>query len=108
MIIAQIELLLQGGSLAPTVYGKLLKIYKNASQMLSLISELLDFRKLELGHITLKVSEQNLVGFVRIYNLSFNEYAVKKNIDYRFQSPADSILCWYDCQPTAKVFLQPA
>lgn len=104
LIIAQIELLLQGGSLAPTVYGKLLKIYKNASQMLSLISELLDFRKLELGHITLKVSEQNLVGFVKDIYLSFNEYAVKKNIDYRFQSPADSILCWYDANQLQKVF----
>ena len=55
LIISQIELLLQSSSLSPSVYNKLLKVYKNTYHMRNLISELLDFRKLEQGHMKLKV-----------------------------------------------------
>lgn len=104
LVIAQIELLLQSNSLAPSIYNKLLKIYKNASQMLNLISELLDFRKLEQGHISLKVSEHNIVNFIREIHLSFFEYANSRSIDYHFHSDHENIQCWYDSKQLQKVF----
>ena len=104
LVIAQMELLLQSNSLAPSIYSKLLKIYKNASQMLNLISELLDFRKLEQGHITLKVTENNIIDFIREIHLSFYEYANNRSTDYRFHSDLDSVKCWYDPKQLQKVF----
>lgn len=71
LIISQIELLLQSSSLSPSIYNKLLKVYKNTYHMRNLISELLDFRKLEQGHMKLKVYEQDIVSFLKEIYLSF-------------------------------------
>ena len=104
LILAQVELLLQSNSLAPTIYNKLLKIYKNAYHLRNLISELLDFGKLEQGHISLKVSEHNIIDFVKEIYLSFFEYAGSRNIDYQFHSEQNTIICWYDPKQLQKVF----
>ena len=71
LIISQIELLLQSSSLSPSVYNKLLKVYKNTYHMRNLISELLDFRKLEQGHMKLKVYEQDIVPFLKRFTCLF-------------------------------------
>ena len=86
LIISQIELLLQSSSLSPSVYNKLLKVYKNTYHMRNLISELLDFRKLEQGHMKLKVYEQDIVPFLKEIYLSFYEYASSRSITYNFTS----------------------
>ena len=47
------ETLLQMQAFAPSIYNKLLNVYKNGVQRRELISELLDFRKQEQGHLSL-------------------------------------------------------
>ena len=81
LIISQIELLLQSCSLSPMVYNKLLKVYKNAFHMRNLISELLDFRKFEAGHVSLKVYEQDIVSFLKDIYLSFSDYANSRSVE---------------------------
>lgn len=104
LIISQIELLLQNSSLAPSVYNKMLKIYKNTYQMRNLITELLDFRKLEQGHVTLKISRQNLTVFLKEIFLSFYEYAGNHGIRYSFSSSSEEMMCWFDAKQMQKVF----
>lgn len=104
LIISQVELLLQSSSLAPSIYNKILKIYKNSHHMRNLISELLDFRKLEQGHITLHVSEQNLVPFIKEIYLSFSEYAASRAINFQYSHSQEEIACWFDCKQMQKVF----
>lgn len=104
LIISQIELLLQSSAIAPTVYNKLLKVYKNTYHMRNLISELLDFRKLEQGHLKLKAYEQNMVPFIKEIYLSFYEYAAIHSITYRFIAPEEPLLCWFDPKQMQKVF----
>ena len=53
---------------------------------MNLISELLDFRKLEQGQMQLKVSKQDIVSFVNEIFLSFKEYASNKQIEYQFSN----------------------
>ncbi len=105
LIISQIELLLQNNRLAPSLYNKLLKVYKNSYQMRNLISELLDFRKLEQGHTKLKIAERNMVPFIKEIYLSFLEIAKNKNISYHFQTSQESVLCWIDSKQMQKVIL---
>ncbi|MDD4515912.1 hybrid sensor histidine kinase/response regulator transcription factor [Massilibacteroides sp.] len=102
LIMSQIELLLQRCKTDPFLYSKLLKIYKNSNQMRSLISELLDFRKLEQGFLKLKVSEENLVSFTKEIYLSFQDVAKNKNIDYTFQASNDPTCCWIDAKQMQK------
>ncbi len=104
LIISQIDLLLQKTSLSPSVYNKVLRIYKNAYQMRNLINELLDFRKLEQQYVTLKVGEANLIEFLKEIYLSFYEYASAHSISYQFESRDTSLLCWFDSEQLQKVF----
>lgn len=104
LMISQIELLLQSSSLAPSIYNKLLKIYRNTHNMRTLISELLDFRKLEQGHVKLKVCEQNLIPFLKEIYLSFYEYASSRSVTYLFSPAANDVPCWFDPKQLQKVF----
>ena len=104
LIITQTELLLQNSSLPPTVYNKLLRIQKNTTHMRNLINELLDFRKLEQGHVKIKASEQNIILFVKEIYFSFYEYASSRSITYGFNTPNDNINCWFDPKQLQKVF----
>ena len=72
--------------------------------MRALISELLDFRKLEQGHVKLKVYEQNIVPFLKEIYLSFYEYASSRSITYLFTSEKENINCWFDPKQMQKVF----
>ena len=64
IIIGQMEMLLQLQAFAPSVYNKILNVYKNALQLRELISELLDFRKQEQGHMKIMVSCHDLIDFI--------------------------------------------
>jgi len=63
----------------PTIYNKILSIYQNSIQLRELITELLDFRKQEQGHMKVKVSPHNIVHFLYENYLIFMEYASSKN-----------------------------
>lgn len=103
LIIGQMEMLLQVRNFALSVYNKILSIYKSGLQLQELITELLDFRKQEQGHMKIKVCEQNIVDFLYENYLLFREYAVHKEIDFKFNKTNDTIRVWYDAKQIQKV-----
>ncbi len=103
LILAQIEVLMQMDKLGGIVYNRILRIYKNAWHMRSLISELLDFRKQEQGCLKIKVEEQDLVLFTRQIYQCFTEHAQKKEINYRFDHVGEVISVWFDPLQLQKV-----
>ena len=103
LIIGQMEMLLQARTFAPSIYNRILGVYKNCLQMRELITELLDFRKQEQGYMTIKVSEHNLVDFVYESYLLFQEYAAQRQITFRFNKAQDVIPVWYDKKQLQKV-----
>lgn len=103
LIIGQMEMLLQIRSFSPSIYNRILSIYKNSLQMRELITELLDFRKQEQGYMTIKVSEHNIVDFVYENYLLFQEYALQRQITFKFNKTHDNILLWYDKKQLQKV-----
>lgn len=103
LIIGQMEMLLQIDSFSPSVYNRILGVYKNCMQMRELITELLDFRKQEQGYMTIKVSEHNIVDFVYENHLLFQEYALQRQVTFKFNKTHDSILLWYDKKQLQKV-----
>lgn len=104
LIITQTGLLLQNSSLPPTIYNKLLRIQKNTTHMRNLINELLDFRKLEQGHVKIKATELNIIPFLKEIYLSFYEYASSRSITYLFNTSGDHMDCWFDPKELQKVF----
>lgn len=103
LIISQIELLLQSDKIAPALYNRILKIYKNAWQMRNLVSELLDFRKQEQGYLKLKVECKDLLTFTREIYMRFYEHAQQKHITYRLDFTEERIELWFDPVQLQKV-----
>ena len=103
LIISQIETLLQNNKLTQQVYSKLSVIYQNSMQLRELITELLDYRKQELGHFKLKVIQSNIVNFIKDNYLLFKDFATKKNITLELTASDTDIQLWYDPKHMQKV-----
>ncbi|QOD62326.1 response regulator [Polaribacter haliotis] len=78
-------------------------MYRNASVLLQLINQLLDFRKSESGKLKLKASKNNIVNFIENIKLSFDELANFREIDYSFKSSDKNIETWFDVVNLKKV-----
>lgn len=103
LIVAQVETLLQVQNFTPAIYNKILGIYKNSIQLRELITELLDFRKQEQGHMKIKVSPHNIVHFLYENYLLFLEYASAKQINFNFEKGVDDLEVWYDQKQMQKI-----
>jgi len=103
LIIGKIEMLLQNQSFTPSVYNLVLGVYKNGLQLRELITELLDFRKQEQGHLKISVREHNIVDFLYENFLLFEEYANAKKINFVFKKEIESLSVWYDSKQLQKV-----
>lgn len=104
LIISHVDVLLQVIHLQPQVYNTILKIQRNTQQMLRLVSELLDFRKITQNYFTIELSEQDFCAFLKEVYLSFKDYAEQKHIIYEFQSRPQHIHCWFDSYQLEKVY----
>ena len=103
LIVSQVETLMQVQNFTPTIYNKVLSIYKNSLQLRELITELLDFRKQEQGHMKIKVSPHNIVRFLYENYLIFMEYASSRQINFNFEKDADNLEVWFDQKQMQKV-----
>ncbi|MCF6356416.1 MAG: ATP-binding protein [Draconibacterium sp.] len=71
--------------------NKLLRIYKNSELLLKLITQILDFRKIDTQNITLELKQINISNlFQNIFN-QFKEQADKKHIDFEIELPEDDV-----------------
>lgn len=91
----------------PASYGYLhadLKmVQRNADRLLTLINQLMDFRKLELGMVDLSVSETDIVLLVSEVYKAFQPLARQKNISFGISNDQKSQLIWVDVDKINKV-----
>lgn len=104
LIISQIEMLLNGSSISPFIRTRLQKIYKNTFQLRELISELLDFRKMEQKGLHLRVSHANLIPYLKNICQTFQDQASVQNINFTTHFQTEHLMCWYDAKQLKKVF----
>ena len=69
-----------------------------------MISELLEFRKLEQNYVNLHVYEYNLVPFLNDIYRSFCELAVQRTVTFNFYCEESNIPLWFDPGQLQKVF----
>lgn len=103
LIFAPLEKLIRLTKENNTVNQQLLGIKRNSDRLLRLISELLDFRKIETGNTKLQVAEHELVSFCRNIYEAYEGLAEIKNIDYTFNSAEPEILLYFDLAQMEKV-----
>lgn len=103
LILGQVDLLLNSGKLSTYAYSKLLNIHKNAGNLKSLITELLDFRKQEQGLLKLKVSQFDLYSLLKEHYVLFKELAANRNISFVLHADCEQCLVWGDRMQLQKV-----
>lgn len=96
LILSPITELLSSFELKDQVTEKLHLVETNALRMLRLINQLLDFRKSEHGLLKLNVSQYDFVSFAKEVYLSFKNLAIKKKIDYQFESQLPELQLMFD------------
>ncbi len=71
-------------------------IEKNASQMLQLVNQILDFRKIQNGKMVLHVSQLELNSLIDSFHNEFSLLAEEKEISFNFHLPDEEISIWAD------------
>jgi signal transduction histidine kinase/DNA-binding response OmpR family regulator/streptogramin lyase len=76
--------------------GQLSTIHYHTKRLLSLIGQLLDFRKSESGKMTLQVAKGNFAKFTHEIFLSFKDLAASKNIEFNLNLNNETVPLTYD------------
>lgn len=71
-------------------------IEKNASQMLQLVNQILDFRKIQNGKMVLHVSQVNLNKLIDSFHNEFSIMSEEHEISFTFQLADEDITLWAD------------
>ncbi|QMU29471.1 substrate-binding domain-containing protein [Adhaeribacter radiodurans] len=104
LILGPIDSLLHGKSDHLMVKQSLRLIQKNASRLLWLVNQLMDFRKLESGMIQVKATENDLIAFMREVMQPFEPMAKKSNIEFKLITNLSVLPVWFDVNMMDKVF----
>jgi len=83
LIISPLELLMKNDT-NPEQKGTLGIMYKNAQKLLTMVNDILDFRKLDQDKAKLNISSGNIVEFVKEISTSFLSIAAEKAIKLTF------------------------
>jgi DNA-binding response OmpR family regulator/two-component sensor histidine kinase len=83
--------------------GKLKLVKRNADQLLKLINQILDFRKLESGKYKISYTKADLLYFVNSIVESFQGMAAEKKIDLVFTTELSHFFTWFDSDKMQKI-----
>lgn len=75
----------------------------NATRLMRLIQQILEFRKAESGNLKIRVSRGDVVSFVRRCVEAFAPLVARKRLNVYFRSSADQIDGWFDPDKLDKI-----
>ena len=96
LILGPLEELLQNEKIYRNAGQSLLLIHKNTIRLLRLINQLMDFRKIEIDKLKLRVSENDIVIFLNQIIEAYRDVAKKRNIDLRLIIKQSFLNVWFD------------
>lgn len=83
--------------------SELKMVSRNAGDLLQLVNQLLDFRKLEMSGETLSLLNGNIGDFVEMVVLKFNPLAEQKNIHLSFRDESKGLYMFFDRDKVHKI-----
>ena len=78
-------------------------IYRNANELLKLVNQLLDFRKLEMNGEVLELNYCNISDFLEVIASSFKEMATNNGIEFVFECEDENICVFVDKDKMQKI-----
>ncbi len=104
LILAPLQQLIENYRGTKEMFKKLVIIERNASQLLKLTNQLLDFRAFDAKHSKLNAEKGDIVKLLETIYQSFQEYADVGNYTYTFETAIANIQIFYDQSKLEKVF----
>ncbi|UOQ68523.1 hybrid sensor histidine kinase/response regulator transcription factor [Hymenobacter volaticus] len=96
LILAPMEELMSVAGQLGGLKDKVLLMHRQTRKLLGLVNQLLDFRKVESGHIPLRASRNDIVGFLTEIFLIFKLKAEERQLDYTLVAPAEAVPLYFD------------
>jgi signal transduction histidine kinase/DNA-binding response OmpR family regulator len=104
LVISPIEHMVEKYTDDPFLQKQLSIVTSNTNRLLRLLSQLLDFHKQETGNVPLKITEGNIVQWLKEIQNSFRGFADSRKIDFVFQCDNEKINADYDPVELEKAF----
>jgi signal transduction histidine kinase/ligand-binding sensor domain-containing protein/CheY-like chemotaxis protein/AraC-like DNA-binding protein len=95
LIMAPVDKILKQIS-EPDIQRQLLLVNRNAKRLLNLVNQLLDFRKMEYQELKLHEKNGDIIAFIKELAYAFTDIADQKNIQFIFDSEAESFYTRFD------------
>ncbi|WP_044211373.1 two-component regulator propeller domain-containing protein [Flammeovirga sp. OC4] len=96
LILGTLEQIISEYKGSSAVFNRLAIMQKNTQQLMKLINQLMDFRKMENDKLKLEVTEGDIVSFTKTVFQSFNALAVEGQYDYTFECQEENINLYFD------------
>ncbi len=80
-------------------------VYRNAKRLLNLVDQLLDFRKIEVGKLTLNKSVGDIISFTKELFSSFSDLSFNKGITASYKSNVNELFVSFDKDKMEKILL---
>ncbi|MBB5282716.1 signal transduction histidine kinase/ligand-binding sensor domain-containing protein/DNA-binding response OmpR family regulator [Rhabdobacter roseus] len=90
------ELAMAEGNALQNIKGKMLLMHQQTRKLLDLVNQLLEFRKVETGFVTLRASQENVITFLTEIYLIFKLKAEELGLDYAMKVPNEAIPLYFD------------
>ena len=103
LILGPLNQVIEEGEVDEESRKKLGLIKRNADQLMKLISQILDFRKLEAGKYKITYGKADLVLFIGSIVESFQTMATEKQIEMSFSTGEDTCFTWFDSDKIQKI-----
>ncbi|GAB3754220.1 hybrid sensor histidine kinase/response regulator transcription factor [Spirosoma pomorum] len=75
---------------------KIMMMHQQTRKLLDLVNQLLDFRKVESGHVSLQASRSDVLPFLTELFLIFRLKAEECRIEYTLEAPTEPIMLYFD------------
>ena len=105
LILGPVEELLADASLSRAQRHDVALVRRNTQRLLQLVSQLLDFRKVEVGKMTVRAREGDLVDFVRELAEPFEKLAQLRGVRWQVLAAEPRLSAWFDAALLDKVIL---
>ncbi len=71
-------------------------IRRNSDNLLNLVNQILDLRKLESGDLKLNLIQRNIISYIKYIIESFQSYSEDKNIELKLDAPKAELIMDFD------------
>ncbi len=96
LILGPVNKLLSLDKLDNKIKEQLSLMHSGSKRLLRLISQLMEFRKVETGNLELKISRKDIIPVLKDTVFSFKSKSIQNKIKYSLKIPVKSAFVWFD------------